>query len=62
MERALVRPVLADERSQCVDVSALERARHFLGELFHASQCEEHLRVPTLISARDGGDRISRDS
>ena len=57
-----MRPVLADERCQRVDIGVRERVRHFLRQRAHATEREEHFGVAALVCARHGHNRVAGDA
>ena len=62
MQRALVAPVLADQRAHAVEVAVLERGADLLGERAHPREGVDHARLAIGIRAQDFRDVAAGDA
>jgi hypothetical protein len=62
VQRPLVRPVLADQGAERVDVAARQRARHLARQRPHARQRPGDARLARPVRVEHPGDRRRRDA
>src|SRR5207253_1701485 len=62
MQRPLMRPVLVEHGSDCLEIATLESWRHLRGDLPHASKRADNARVAALVCTENRRNRIARNA